>query len=174
VEVRLARQPLPVSDRLLVLGPAEDEVEQQVRTAAFRNLVGPFVWGLSDMTQKESPLVPWLLGGLAAAMIVTIGSMVVVAIDLQLRVGRALAALSRIGLTRRRALQIESLQVAVAYTALMVPALIVGSFLCLMVTRVAGNVSLPWSALGFVWASFGCGLVLFTTVTAGARPQSVG
>ncbi len=152
MRVRLAPQDeIADSGSALVLGDAPLKVlEERVRTAAMRTLPAPFVYSALSTQMSQSPLVPWVVGGVvAAAIVLTVGCLISL-VDRLLAARRHHRLLLNLGVVPGRLTAIEAWLFAAPYAAVVALSFGVGLLICALIIGFFSGVPMPWHDIGIV------------------------
>lgn len=122
-------------------------LDERVRVAAMRLLPAPTVASELTFVQRESPLVAWLIGGIAAAFLALAIGSVLSLVDRLLAARKDHRHLVNLGLTPRRLVNLEVWQFAAPYTAIVAASFAAGLAMCVLILRLGGAVPMPWEAI---------------------------
>jgi hypothetical protein len=149
--VELADPRMMANEGAFVLAPRGQVSDAEIRQAVARSFVGPIAVTADDLGRdRESPLVPWLYGGLTAAAICISLAALVMATDGFLRARRENEVLKLLGLTSSQMTKFELSQFGFAYGVTAGTSFLVGCALCMLLTVVGDSASVPWTALGVI------------------------
>lgn len=156
-------------------------LETRVREAAMRQLPAPYVTSPLASTSEVSPIVDWLVGGIAFAVVVlTIGCLVSL-VDRLVSTRHHRRRLSGFGLSRRQLMALEAWQFAVPYSAVVVLGSFVGLLVCAFTIGISPTTPVPWSGIGliivaavFVGAFGTCCAAFFGTLNGRNTPKQKG
>lgn len=138
------------SDSALVLGgTSKESLERDVRTAAMNSLPAPYVFSAEPLELRDSPLVPWIIAGLALSTIVLGVGCLLSLVDRFLGLRKHHRHLVNLGLAPRQLVTLEAWQFAVPYGTVVVAGSLVGVGICILMVWPA-NVPVPWQAVGSV------------------------
>ncbi len=146
-------------------------LEERVQVAAMRTLPVPFVGSALSGVMVQSPLVPWLVGGiLGAAMVLTVGCFVSL-VDRLLAVRKRHRQLLNLGLVPRRLVALEAWLFVLPYCAIATVSFLAGLAICVKLLGVFSGTPMPWRDIGIVLIFVGAIGVLGTASVAvfGAR-----
>ncbi len=149
--IRLAaRDDIAVKGLAIVIDAAPGDVlAERVRSAAMPLLPGLVVNEPWALLKHESPLVPWLLGGIITALVtLTIGCVVAI-VDRYLATRHYRRHLLRLGLTPPRLMVLEVWQFAVPYGLTVSVSFGAGLALCGLITSLS-DPPMPWQTLGAI------------------------
>ena len=149
-----------VSGSAFVLDEAPLEVlEGRVRDAAVRTLPAPYVYSQLSMAMRESPIVPWIIGGTVVAIVALAIGCLVSLVDRLLSTRKHRRHLLNLGVAPRRLTALEAWLFAAPYGAVIAVSFSVGLATCAMMVGFS-DISLPWYAIGTTLAvAIGIGLV---------------
>ncbi len=146
-------------------------LEERVRVATMRTLPGPFVGSALSRVMEQSPLVPWLVGGIVIAAIVLMVGCLVSLVDRLLATRNHHRQLLNLGLVLRQLTALEAWLFAIPYGAVATVSFLAGLVICAKLIGVFSVVQMPWHEIGVI-LSFVCIIGVLGTASAalfGAR-----
>jgi hypothetical protein len=103
------------------------------------------------LVMRESPLIPWLMSGLAISILVLGLGCLLSLVDRMLGARKHHRHLVNLGLVPRQLVQLEAWQFAVPYVAVATLGTTVGLLICNLITG-GTSTPFPWQAMGTVIA----------------------
>lgn len=135
------------SGSVFVLDKASLEIlEGRVRGAAMQTLPAPYVYSWLSMVMRESPLVPWIVGGTVVAVATLAVGCIVSLVDRLLATRRHRHHLLNLGITTRQLTTMEAWLFAVPYGVAIAISFLAGLAICTLM--VLPDVSIPWRGIG--------------------------
>ncbi len=170
----VSRKGSAMSRSALVLDDVPLEIlEERVQVAAMRTLPAPFVGSALGTVMAQSPLVPWLVGGiLAAAMVLAVGCFVSL-VDRLLAARKHHRQLLNLGLVPRRLVALEAWLFALPYCVIATVSFLAGLVICVRLVGVFSGTPMPWHDIGVVLILVGVIAVLGTASVAVFSVRSV-
>ncbi|MEV1009194.1 FtsX-like permease family protein [Streptomyces sp. NPDC049881] len=169
VSVRLDppdRATLTADSTLLVLTPRRPGTEAALRTAALAQPAALSVLSEADRQLQESPLVPWILGGLTLFSSLVFLLLATGLVDRSADGRRGARLLTALGLTRRRIRRLNGREFLVGYGAVAGTGLLAGVVASVAWTQLGPGVAYPFAVHGAIAA---CAVVLGAVGVAGVR-----
>jgi hypothetical protein len=149
-EIRLAPASEVAPGSALVLDDAPLGVlEESARTAAMRTLPAPSVHSQASSVAQESPLVAWIVGGLATAAVALAAACLISLVDRLLDTHGHRRHLLNMGVTSGGLATLEALLFAVPYGTIVVVGFSVGLAVCVLLVGLS-DVSMPWREIGAI------------------------
>lgn len=167
---------IPATGNVLVLGGYPlPELESQVRTAAMRTLPAPYVVsGLLLVGSAESPLMPWIGGGIAAAVLVLGIGCFISLVDRLLDTRKQRLHLLNLGIRPRRLAFFEAFIFALPYAVVFFYSFAIGLLVCyLIVVGPISGVPMPWGSVALVLVAAVVGGLVGTASVAAFGSRSV-
>ena len=127
------------------------DVDERARTAAMKTLPAPYVQSLLSSASRESPLIPWVTGGLVAAVIGLTFACLLSLIDRLLGVRSHDRHLVNLGISRMKLTALGAWTFAVPYTVVVVVSLLTGSAACALL--ILPTTPMPWTTIGMTAAA---------------------
>ncbi len=160
----------------LVLGDGPlPELESQVRTAAMTTLPAPYVVsGLLLVGSVESPLMPWIGGGIAAAVLVLGMGCFISLVDRLLDTRKQRLHLLNLGIRPRQLAFFEAFIFALPYSIVFFSSFAIGLLVCyLIVVGPISGVPMPWNPVFQIALSGGVAGIIGTASVAMFGSRSV-
>lgn len=124
-------------------------LDGRVREAAMQTLPAPYVYSPLSFVMRESPLVPWIIGGVTVAAISLATGCLLSLVDRLLVARKNHRHLLNLGLASRRLLALEAWLFAAPYAAVVGVGLCAGVAICSLMAGISG-VPVPWPTVGLL------------------------
>ena len=136
-----------------------DVLEGSARDAAVRTLPAPYVYSQLSMMMRESPIVPWIIGGTVVAIVALAIGCLFSLVDRLLATRKHRRHLLNLGVAPARLTALEAWLFAAPYGAVIAVSFSVGLATCAMMVGFS-DISMPWYAIGATLAvATGIGLL---------------
>ena len=138
--------------RVLALSNKPQQVyEERVRTAAMSTLPAPYVTSALASVTQRSPLIPWIIGGIIAAVLALTAGCLLSLVNHFKEGHKYSRQLLAIGVTPRRYVWLEACRFGTTYLSAVAASFAIGVVMCLLIVGI--DTPVPWTDIGITLAA---------------------